>query len=91
MNKRVFLAIALSFLVLFSWQTIISKVYPLDNKEVTLDTLNNKGLKSAEDSLLSSTSAAVSLPVPSPASLITETITLDRFETDKLKLEFINP
>ena len=93
MNKRVFLAIALSFLVLFSWQTFISKVYHLDNKEVTPDTLNNKGLRSAEDSFLSSasTSAAASLSVPSPVPLTTETITLDRFETDKLKLEFINP
>lgn len=90
MNKRVILAIAISFLVLFSWQAFIAKVYHVDNKDVALNNLNNKDLSPGQDSS-SLIYESASLPAPLPLSSITETITLDRFETDKLQLEFINP
>src|SRR3990167_3529020 len=91
MNKRVILAIGLSFLVLFSWQAFIAKVYHIDNKGVASNNLNNKDLSSEQNSSSPSTFGAASLPIPPSASSITETITLDRFETNKLQLEFINP
>lgn len=88
MNKRVFLAIALSFLVLFSWQAIVSKFYPIDNKNVKLNNLDKKESVSSENILSPSISLSASFPTP-PA--MAEPVTLDKFETDKLKLEFINP
>ena len=88
MNKRVFLAIALSFLVLFSWQAIVSKFYPSENKNVKLNSLDKKEPAFSENSLSPSLSSPASFTAP-PA--IAEPVTLDKFETDKLKLEFINP
>jgi hypothetical protein len=35
MDKRLFLAISLSLLVLLSWSAFVSKTYHLDNKHVT--------------------------------------------------------
>ena len=87
MNKRVFLAIALSFLVLFSWPAIVSKFYPIENKNVKLNSLDKEEPAFSENIL----SPSLSSPASFPALAIAEPVTLDKFETDKLKLEFINP
>ena len=83
MKNRMFLAVALSLAVLFLWQAFVAKVYHIDNKAVTV----SYPLEAKNQAQVSA-----SLPL-SPASSQEESpqVTLDKFETDKLSIEFINP
>ena len=82
MEKKAFLAIVLSFLVLFSWQILIKKVYHIDNKDLTTGIASQASKPEVPGPI-------ISVPASSPTQ--TDYITLDKFENDKLRVEFINP
>lgn len=83
-NKRIFLVIGLSFLVLILWQRLVNKLYPVDNKEVTERI-------SYEEAKISDPNSSKAATLPVFAKSESEPVTLDKMETDKLKIEFINP
>lgn len=88
MNKRVFLAIAISFSVLFFWQKLLKSIYHIDNKDVrdiafqreTKQELPEEPSSQPEEPR-SQSSVAHKLDF-SP---------LEKIETDKLMLELVNP
>lgn len=81
MNKRVFLAIVLSFSVLVFWQKLLKSIYHIDNKEVR-DIVSQPEIKQELPEKLSSQSSVTPKPDFSP---------LEKIETDKLMLELVNP
>jgi YidC/Oxa1 family membrane protein insertase len=81
MNKRVFLAIALSFSVLFFWQNILKSIYHIDNKEVRDITSQRETKQELPEEPISQSAVLDKLDF-SP---------LEKIETDKLILELVNP
>jgi YidC/Oxa1 family membrane protein insertase len=84
MKNRALLAIILSFLVMLSWHMLISKIYHTDNQ----------GVKTTESPReIKPPSAEIPLPPPSLPSPAQKQVyaPLGQFETDKLRLEFVNP
>lgn len=82
MDKKAFLAITLSLVVLFSWQMLVKKLYHTDNEIVTNMTADKTASQQAQSTLAE--------PFP-PLLPKLENIKLDIFENDKLKIEFVNP
>jgi len=81
MNKRIFLAIVLSFSVLFFWQILLKSIYHIDNKDVR-DIASQRETKEELPQEPSSQSSVADKPDFSP---------LEKIETDKLVLELVNP
>lgn len=89
MNKRVFLAIVLSFSVLFFWQKLLKSIYHIDNKEVS----NIAPQEETKQELPGKDSSA---PLTTPRAGPSTPQRLDfsplgEIETDKLMLELVNP
>ena len=80
MKKRAFLAVILSFLVLSSWQMLIGKLYHTDKQIVTTDEHPQEIRPSS-----------AKLPATSPPPTQQAFVPLGQIETDKLRLEFVNP
>lgn len=83
MKKNAFLAITLSFLVLASWQVLIRKLYHIEDKEVT-----------TKESPYGIKPKAADIPIAPPSPPLhpeQDYAFLEEFETDKLRLEFVNP
>lgn len=81
MNKRVFLAIVLSFSVLVFWQKLLKSIYHIDNKELR-DIIPQPETKQVEPEK------------PNRQSLVTPKLDfnpLEKIETDKLIFELVNP
>lgn len=85
MQKKSFLAIILSVLVLFLWQALMRKVYHIENKEV-MQQLSEQSTSSPEKI----ESAPVPLSVPTTNDTIPESL-LEQTDTSKLKLDYVNP
>lgn len=81
MNKRVFLAVVLSFSVLVFWQKLLKSIYHIDNKEVS----DIRPQKETKQELLEEPS------IQSPAADKLDFSPLEKIETDKLMLELVNP
>lgn len=81
MNKRVFLAIVLSFSVLVFWQKLLKSIYHIDNEEVR-DIASQRETKQELPKKPSSQSSVAPKLNFSP---------LEKIETDKLMLELVNP
>lgn len=86
MKKRAFLAVTLSFLVLISWQAFIGKLYHIDNKGV----IANGPQQEIKAGDLEMPSAPPSTSTSSP-SIQQDYTPLGGLETDRLKIEFVNP
>jgi len=78
MEKRLILAIALSLLVLLTWSALVSKVYHIDNKEVT-----TKGIVPIKTPVKQIAPPTVEQEPP-PSSLF-------KYTQDKFELTFIEP
>ena len=62
MDKRLFLALLLSFVVLFGWQAMMTKLYPPDNTTVTNQTSSSLPDEQAEAEAALTTAAQASIP-----------------------------
>ena len=78
MEKRLILTIALSLLVLLSWSALVSKVYHIDNKEVTTQEI--VALKTPAEQIPPSNITQE----PNPSSLF-------KYGQDKFEITFIEP
>lgn len=95
MKKRTFLAIILSFLVLTSWQAFIGKLYHIDNKEVITGRPQQETKVNGQEIPTDPSQTLLPPASPLPSSslpIIQQGYTpLGELETDKLKIEFVNP
>jgi YidC/Oxa1 family membrane protein insertase len=78
MEKRLILTIALSLLVLLTWSALVSKVYHIDNKEVTTQEITT--IKTPAMQIL----PPATEQEPAPASLF-------KYARDKFEITFIEP
>lgn len=83
MGKRTLLAIVLSVVVLSAYSVLVSRIYPVANKEDTS--------KNVPPSTPKELPAATPGAVPAQPLLLTPTGQFVEFETDKLKVTFVNP
>lgn len=83
-NKRIFLVIGLSFLVLVLWQKLLNKFYPVDNKAVIEKT-------SYEEAMMNESVSSETVNSLAAVKQEVQSVALDKIETNKLKIEFINP
>ncbi|TAN61424.1 membrane protein insertase YidC [bacterium] len=86
MKNRTLLAVTLSFLVLISWQAFVGKPYHIDDKGVMASRPQQEIKAKDQEMPLATPSAST----PSP-SIQQDYTPLGELETDKLKVEFVNP
>lgn len=86
MKKRTLLAVTLSFLVLISWQAFVGKSYHIDNKYVIANGPQQEIKAKDQEMPLAPPSASTASP-----SIQQDYTPLGELETDKLKIEFVNP
>ena len=90
MNKRVLLAIALSFVVLSFWQILLKSIYHIDNKDVR-DISSQRETKQVMQEEPSNPLRFVEQMSKGSVVDKLDFRPLEKIETDKLMLELVNP
>ena len=90
MNKRVLLAIALSFVVLSFWQILLKSIYHIDNKDVS----NISSQRETKQVMQEEPSNPLRFVEQMSKGSVVDKLDfrpLEKIETDKLMLELVNP